>query len=43
MELAHLLFADYEIPLAYFTDGEDAILIAILISSNSGSERHPAW
>ena len=28
-----------EIPLAYFTDGEDVILIA----SNYGSERHPAW
>jgi deazaflavin-dependent oxidoreductase (nitroreductase family) len=28
-----------EIPLAYFTDGDDVILIA----SNYGGERHPAW
>lgn len=28
-----------ETPLAYFTDGEDVILIA----SNYGSTRHPAW
>jgi deazaflavin-dependent oxidoreductase (nitroreductase family) len=28
-----------EIPLAYFTDGDDVILIA----SNYGQERHPAW
>ena len=27
------------IPLAYFTDGDDVILIA----SNYGSTRHPAW
>ncbi len=26
-------------PLAYFTDGDDVVLIA----SNYGSERHPAW
>ena len=29
----------WEVPLAYFTDGDDVILIA----SNYGSERHPAW
>jgi deazaflavin-dependent oxidoreductase (nitroreductase family) len=28
-----------DIPLAYFTDGDDVILIA----SNSGGARHPAW
>src|SRR5262249_45551149 len=28
-----------EIPLAYFTDGDDVILIA----SNYGRTRHPAW
>ena len=28
-----------EIPLAYFTDGDDVILIA----SNYGGARHPAW
>ncbi len=28
-----------EVPLAYFTDGDDVILIA----SNYGSKRHPAW
>ncbi|MFZ0832785.1 MAG: nitroreductase/quinone reductase family protein [Mycobacterium sp.] len=28
-----------EVPLAYFTDGDDVILIA----SNYGSTRHPAW
>jgi deazaflavin-dependent oxidoreductase (nitroreductase family) len=28
-----------EIPLAYFTDGDDVILIA----SNYGGDRHPAW
>jgi deazaflavin-dependent oxidoreductase (nitroreductase family) len=28
-----------EIPLAYFTDGDDVILIA----SNYGGSRHPAW
>jgi deazaflavin-dependent oxidoreductase (nitroreductase family) len=28
-----------EVPLAYFTDGEDVILIA----SNYGGARHPAW
>jgi deazaflavin-dependent oxidoreductase (nitroreductase family) len=28
-----------EIPLAYFTDGDDVILIA----SNYGGRRHPAW
>ena len=28
-----------EIPLAYFTDGDDVILIA----SNYGGTRHPAW
>jgi deazaflavin-dependent oxidoreductase (nitroreductase family) len=28
-----------DIPLAYFTDGDDVILIA----SNYGKERHPAW
>lgn len=28
-----------ETPLAYFTDGDDVILIA----SNYGRERHPAW
>lgn len=28
-----------DIPLAYFTDGGDVILIA----SNYGRERHPAW
>jgi deazaflavin-dependent oxidoreductase (nitroreductase family) len=28
-----------EIPLAYFTDGDDVILIA----SNYGGNRHPAW
>jgi deazaflavin-dependent oxidoreductase (nitroreductase family) len=28
-----------DIPLAYFTDGDDVILIA----SNYGRERHPAW
>jgi deazaflavin-dependent oxidoreductase (nitroreductase family) len=28
-----------EIPLAYFTDGDDVILIA----SNYGQQRHPAW
>lgn len=28
-----------EIPLAYFTDGDDVVLIA----SNYGSTRHPAW
>jgi len=28
-----------EIPLAYFTDGDDVILIA----SNYGGQRHPAW
>jgi deazaflavin-dependent oxidoreductase (nitroreductase family) len=29
----------WETPLAYFTDGDDVILIA----SNYGRERHPAW
>ena len=29
----------WEVPLAYFTDGDDVILIA----SNYGGERHPAW
>ncbi|MHC9296711.1 nitroreductase family deazaflavin-dependent oxidoreductase [Mycobacterium sp. LTG2003] len=29
----------YETPLAYFTDGDDVILIA----SNYGRDRHPAW
>ncbi len=29
----------WETPLAYFTDGDDVILIA----SNWGRERHPAW
>lgn len=29
----------WEVPLVYFTDGEDVILIA----SNYGGERHPAW
>ncbi len=28
-----------DIPLAYFTDGDDVILIA----SNYGGDRHPAW
>ena len=28
-----------EVPLAYFTDGDDVILIA----SNNGGERHPGW
>lgn len=28
-----------EVPLAYFTDGDDVILIA----SNYGGRRHPAW
>ena len=28
-----------EIPLAYFTDGDDVVLIA----SNYGGARHPAW
>lgn len=29
----------YESPLAYFTDGDDVVLIA----SNYGLERHPGW
>lgn len=29
----------YESPLAYFTDGDDVVLIA----SNYGRERHPGW
>ncbi|MGV0809937.1 nitroreductase family deazaflavin-dependent oxidoreductase [Mycolicibacterium setense] len=29
----------YETPLAYFTDGDDVVLIA----SNYGQERHPSW
>lgn len=28
-----------EVPLAYFTEGDDVVLIA----SNYGGERHPAW
>jgi deazaflavin-dependent oxidoreductase (nitroreductase family) len=28
-----------EVPLAYFTDGDDVILIA----SNYGTSKHPAW
>ncbi len=29
----------YETPLAYFTDGDDVVLIA----SNYGRDRHPSW
>lgn len=29
----------YEVPLAYFTDGDDVVLIA----SNYGREHHPSW
>ncbi len=36
---AHAAASGATIPLAYFTDGDDVILIA----SNYGRQRHPAW